>query len=168
MNEVTAAVALAQVERMGDLVERRQEVAKYFIKAVEGCDWITPQYVPDGYTNTFWTFATLYTGEEKIGISWKHFYNKFKEIGGHGFYGGHSVVYEEPVIKDLTFIKSGYIPSSGPCSYSHEYNYDNAMCPVAERIQPQIMSFKTNYRDINEAKEQASILKKLINQLSIK
>ena len=36
------------------------------------------------------------------------------------------------------------------------------MCPVAERIQPLIMSFKTNYRNLEEAKKQASILKRLI------
>lgn len=165
MNEVTAAVALAQVERMSDLVERRQEVAKYFMKAVEGCDWITPQYVPEGYTNTFWTFATLYTGEEKIGLNWKGFYNKFKEVGGHGFYGGHSVVYEEPVIKELTFLKSGYIPDHGPCNYATAYKYEKGMCPVAERIQPLIMSFKTNYRNLEEAKKQASILKRLIEHI---
>jgi hypothetical protein len=35
------------------------------------------------------------------------------------------------------------------------------MCPVAERIQPQIMSFKTNYRNLEEAKKQAFILKKI-------
>ena len=45
-------------------------------------------------------------------------------MGGHGFYGGHSVVYEEPVIKNLTFLKSGYIPSHGPCNYGELYNYN--------------------------------------------
>lgn len=166
MNEITAAVALAQVERIDFLVERRQKAASYFKEAIEGCEWITPQHIPDGYVNTFWTFTTLYNGEVLIGLTWKDFYNKFKELGGHGFYGGHSVVYEEPVIKNLTFIKSGYMPSHGPCTYGQVYKYEKGMCPVAETVQPQIMSFKTNYRNLKDAKKQASILKKLILSLN--
>ena len=59
MNEITAAVALAQVERIDLLVERRQKVASYFNEAIQGCDWITPQHVPDGYVNT----CLLYTSD---------------------------------------------------------------------------------------------------------
>ena len=40
------------------------------------------------------------------------------------------------------------------------------MCPVAERVQKQMMSFKTNYRDLEEAKDQALILNKLVKSLS--
>ena len=37
--------------------------------------------------------------------------------------------------------------------------------PVAEKIQKQIMQFKTNYRNLNEAKHNAVILKKILNNL---
>ena len=63
MNEVTAAVALAQTERMDFLVSRRQKVAEYYYDAIKECEWIKPQHVPDGYVNSFWSFAALYEGE---------------------------------------------------------------------------------------------------------
>jgi len=166
MNEITAAVALAQVERIDFIVERRQKVADYFYEAIEGCDWIVPQHVPEGYVNTFWTFTTLYRGEEVTGLTWKDFYHKYKELGGDGFYGGLSVVYEEPVIKELAFITSGYFPHNSTCDYENAFKYEKGMCPVAERVQPEIMQFKTNYRNLDEAKEQAAILKKLIDSLN--
>ena len=45
-------------------------------------------------------------------------------------------------------------------------SYKAGICPVAEETQPQIMQFKTNYRDINVAKQKAEILKELIDDLS--
>ena len=37
--------------------------------------------------------------------------------------------------------------------------------PVAEKIQKQIMQFKTNYRNLDEAKKNAKILKNIINEI---
>lgn len=165
MNEVTAAVALAQVERMDMIVSRRQKVAEFYYEAIEGCDWITPQLVKEGCLSSYWSFCVLYEGEDATGLSWKDFYNKYKEAGGDGFYGAHSVVYEEPVIKNLQFIESGYLPSNLSSEFSGSFDWQKGFCPVAEEIQPKIMQFKTNYRNLEDAKKQASILKNLINSL---
>ena len=43
--------------------------------------------------------------------------------------------------------------------------YKPDRCPVAEKIQPQIMQFKTNYRNMDVAKRKTEILNKLINSL---
>ena len=47
-----------------------------------------------------------------------------------------------------------------------ETKFKPGLCTVAEEIQPQIMQFKTNYRDLKTTKEKATMLKKLINKLS--
>ena len=47
MSEVSAAVGLAQFERINGIVERRIAVAKMFDEAIQGCDWIVPQYIPE-------------------------------------------------------------------------------------------------------------------------
>ena len=39
--------------------------------------------------------------------------------------------------------------------------------PVAEKIQKQILQFKTNYRNLNEAKKNSKILKKLLREIEI-
>ncbi len=42
------------------------------------------------------------------------------------------------------------------------YSYENGLCLAAERIQPQLLQFKTNYFGTDEAETQAEILRKTI------
>tara|TARA_A100001015_G_C15007290_1_gene721323 strand:- start:788 stop:934 length:147 start_codon:yes stop_codon:yes gene_type:complete len=37
--------------------------------------------------------------------------------------------------------------------------------PVSEKIQKQIIQFKTNYRDLREAKKNANVLKKILEKI---
>lgn len=39
------------------------------------------------------------------------------------------------------------------------------LCPVAEALQPKLMQFKTNYRDLKEAEKKTAVLKKLIRSI---
>lgn len=139
MNEFTAAVGLAQLERIKVLVGQRKACAELFLKAIEDCNWIIPQKVPKDVENTYWTFTVKYERDD-----WKTFYSTFKKNGGDGFYGGLSVVYKEPVMKN----------------YNHV-----GKCPVAEKIQPKMMQFKTNYRNMKDAEKQAKILKRTIGDM---
>lgn len=164
MNEVTAAVALAQVERIDMIVARRQKCAEYFFEAIEGCEWIVPQKVPDGCTNSYYTFTVRYKGEQAKGLTWKGFYNKYKALGGDGFYAGLKVVYKEPVMAQGSFLKSGYLGNPND-EMDSRFVYETGMCPNAEAAQPEMMSFKTNYRDLEQAKNQAAILSKLIDEI---
>lgn len=164
MNEVTAAVALAQLERVDQIVARRQKVAEYFMDAISGCDWMVPQKVGSDYVNSYYTFTLRYKGETALGLTWKDFYNRYKALGGHGFYAGLKVVYKEPAMREKVFLKSGYLPDS-VARETDRFNYESGMCPVAEEVQPEMMSFKTNYRNLEEAKQQTKILADLIKSL---
>ena len=150
MSEVSAAVGLAQFERIADIVERRIAVAKMFAKAVSGCNWISPQYEPEGYKNSHYTFSFEYKGLDLLGITWKEFYKMYVDNGGDGFYSACVVPYLEPVFQN-----------------NENYNkiYTKGMCPIAEDLQKKIMQFKTNYRSLSIAKEKANILKALIDKL---
>lgn len=162
MNELSAAVGLAQLERVDFLVSRRKEVASYFLEALEGCNWIIPQKVPGGYENSYWTFTVKYEGEESFGIKWKDFYNLFKKNGGDGFYGGLSVAYLEPVMQNKVFL-NGYLPLSD--DFKNLFNYEKGLCPIAEEVQPKMMQFKTNYRNLERAKFNAETLQKTIKEI---
>jgi perosamine synthetase len=162
MNEVSAAIGLAQLERVEFLVSRRQEVARFFLEALDGCEWIIPQKTPKGFENSYWTFTVRYEGEQTVGVSWKDFYNKYKNNGGDGFYGGLSVAYEEPVMVFKPFFKS-YLPNIN--LYKNAFNYEKGLCPVAERVQSKMMQFKTNYRNLDIARRQTEILRKTIKEI---
>ncbi len=150
MTEVSAAIGLAQFERVHTLVARRQAIAKLFDEATDGCDWIVKQKVPEGYVHSYYAYSVRYYGDEAVGLSWKGFYNRYKEMGGDGFYGACKVPYLEPVFKNIEI---------------NGIRYKKGLCPVAEEIQSKIMQFKTNYRNIDEAKRKTEILKKLIESL---
>jgi len=162
MNELTAAVALAQIERARIIVERRKAVANIISEAFEGCKWITPQLNPPDYENSYWTYTVLYNGDSSHGVSWRSFYKKFKSAGGDGFYGGVSVPYLEPVFQDKAFLKT-YLPDVA--DYNQAFDYQAGLSPIAEKIQPKMMQFKTNYRDLTKARRQRDILHSVITDI---
>ena len=153
--EFNAAIALAQLEDLDAKVRQRQEVANLFLQEVAPCNYITAQYNPPGHENSYFTLGLKYEGHEKIGITWQQFREKYIEYGGDGFYGAWSVPYLEPVMTERKFVQRC------PNIYGNIY-YQKGLCPVAESLQPKIMQFKTNYRDMDLAAQKASALKNTI------
>jgi perosamine synthetase len=153
--EFNAAIALAQLEDLDAKVEQRSKVANMFIDAMNTCDFLTPQYTPEGYENSYFTLGVLYDGAEKLGASWQDFREKYISLGGDGFYGAWSVPYLEPVMEQRKFVERC------PAIYD-TITYEKGLCPVAESVQPRIMQFKTNYRDISLAAEKVEALKNTI------
>lgn len=151
MNAITAAIGLAQFERIDFLVNRRKEVGKMFLDAVKGCDWIETQEIPDHSEHSYFTFGMLYNGEKALGISWKEFYNIYKEMGGDGFYACWKPPYIEPSLRGKKY---------------GDQLFEYGLCPIAEEYQKKIMAFKSNYRNLDEAKIQSDILSELIKKIS--
>ena len=155
LSELSAAVALAQLEKSSELIDMRIKSAKKFIEVMANCDYLTPQFTPDGYENSYYTLAVLYQGYESINVTWEDFRKKYVELGGDGIYGAWAVPYMEPVIAEKKFVYRN------PKIYKN-LNYEPGLCPIAESVQPKIMQFKTNYRDLELASDKAQILQKTI------
>jgi perosamine synthetase len=150
MNAISAAVGLAQLERVDHIVARRQACARLFLDAIAGCGWMIPQAVMEGVEHSFYTFAVDYHGESERGVKWKEFYNRYIAMGGDGFYGCVVTPYLEISLRDKMF---------------GAYKMETGLCPVAEGLQLRIMQFKTNYRDMGEAQKKAELLSTLIDQI---
>jgi perosamine synthetase len=131
MSDLQAAVLLGQTERMEELLSVRLEAARLFGEAVKDCEWLIPQYVPEGYTHTYWCYPLLLS--EKAPCDWHGFRRRFLEKGGHKFYASWRLTYQEPAFAEYT-----------------------AHCPVAESIQPRLILLKTRLPD---AERQAEILR---------
>lgn len=159
MPEFTAAVAYAQLERVDELVKLRQNAAKIFIEAIDDCDFMIPQKTPSEYVNSYYSLGVRYLGKEKLGVSWQDFRKEYVEMGGDGYYGAWSVPYLEPVMENRVFAER--LPE-----IFKDVKYEAGLCPIAERVQKQIMQMKTNYRDLELAKQKADILNKLIRKYS--
>jgi perosamine synthetase len=160
ISELCAAVALAQLERLEELVNVRIKVAEAYGEAVKGCSWLRPQFVPDDYINPYWTYAVVLEHPE---ITWHQFREVFQKFGGDGFYAAWKLTYHEPVFRN----KNYYLPESVVLSdiYS-KYEYLPGLCQNAEYLQPRLIQFKTNYFN-NPLKltQQIDALKKTINYL---
>lgn len=156
--EFNSAVALAQLERVHTLVNLRIKSARYFLDVIQDSGLFIPQNVSPRASHSYYTLGARYIGDQIYGVSWQDFRKQYISLGGDGIYGAWSVPYLEPVIA------TGDFKRINPSVYS-EVAYAIGSCPVAERVQPQIMQFKTNYRDMNLAEEKADILAKTINRI---
>ena len=159
MPEFNAAIALAQLENARKLQQLRIDSASIFLDVMNETDFLIPQKIPEHSTHSFYTLGVKYKGKENIGVTWQDFRKAYVDAGGDGIYGAWSIPYLEPVMLDKKYIKHY------PELYS-QISYEEGICPVAEKIQAELMQFKTNYRDLSLAKSKAKILKKVINKFS--
>jgi len=160
--EIAAAVALAELERLEDLVAMRTACAEAFRQAVSGCPWIVPQEVPQGTVHAWWTFVFRIVDG---GPDWAELRRQFVERGGDGFYGAWRPTYREPVFETLS-AEVAARPGRFPHLAGVMPDYREVHCPVTERIQPRLVHMKTNYFDLDEAERQAGILSETIRHFS--
>jgi perosamine synthetase len=160
--EIAAAVALAELERVEELVEMRRACADCFAQVVEDCDWLVPQKTPEGYVHSYWVYAVRIARDD---LDWSAFRRKFVELGGDGFYGAYLPLHREPVFANL----SRQVQSS-PERYPHFAgrlpDYREVSCPIWEKIQPRVIQLKTNYFDLDTARRQAEVLGQTIDYFS--
>ena len=155
LSEFNAAIALAQLEKHELLIKMRTDSAKIFLDEMSDVDYLIPQITPEGYENSYYTLGVKFEGADLHGITWEQFRQKYIELGGDGIYGAWAIPYLEPVVKNNQYAYRN------PSQYQG-LHYPIGTCPVAESIQPKIMQFKTNYRDLELCKQKASALKNTI------
>lgn len=154
LSELNAAVALAQTERMNELVSARRKSAEIFLEVLDNCKWLVPQYIPKFYTSSYWALACKL---DLNVVSWEKFREIFLQYGGDKFYGAWQLTYLEPLFLNKLFLKRKPFINQ---------DYKKGLCPIAEKIQPALLQFKTNYWDTEQAKEQAKILEKTVSYFS--
>ena len=158
MPELCAAVALAQVERLEELVGLRIKVARMYSEALGNCEWLVPQKVPSGYQHSYWTYVLRL--ENQGDFSWYDFRREYMEQGGDGIYGAWQLTYLEPAFNEKT--------PDQICSLhtfrceGHPQGYGPGLCPRAESAQPKLLQFKTNYMDLGLAQQKAEALARTI------
>lgn len=159
LSELNAAVALAQVERLEELVGQRIRVAQMYAEAARGCNWLIPQVVPEGYKHSYWTYVLKL--ENNGDFSWYDFRKKYMELGGDGIYAAWQLTYLEPAFRMKNFYPKR-CPIHCPLYEGPVQEYGAGLCPIAESVQPKLFQFKTNYMDMNIAEQKAEALAKTI------
>jgi perosamine synthetase len=163
MPQIVAAVCYAQLKNVRKIVKRRIKVADYFSLAIKDSNILIEQKKPKNTKHSHYTFSARLVSNEKI--KWKEIYNIYKSKTGHGFYGACVCPHLEPSIK--TFMKKNGCFNCKKISAGC-YCTKKGFLPIAEKIQKQIMQFKTNYRNLHEARINAKILNRILKKIETK
>ncbi len=161
--ELSAAIGLAQLERLEELVRWRQDIARMYAEVIDGCSWLVPQKVPRNVTHTYYSYPVLLKTEKKD-LPWSTFRDKYVEFGGEPIYGACKPVYLEPVFRKEKFYGKG-CPNHCPLYEGTSQKYEKGLCPACERVQPNLLCFKTHYKGRNNrtlAMRQMDALAKVI------
>lgn len=149
LNDISAAVGIGQLKRVKEIVGRRKEIGNLFRNNIENkYEWFVPQKTPDYVEHAYYTFSCEYKVEMLNGKHWKTFYNEFIRRGGDGFYA---------------CVANPYLEESLYQIYKNKFKEDYYLCPNAEKLQRNVMCFKTNYRNFNEAVKQVDLLCELLD-----
>lgn len=152
MSELQAAVALAQLERIEELVENRVKVARIFDEVVKNSKVLKRQLEPENVINSYWSYS-LVLDTEQPEMDWYRFRDLFQKNGGDGYYAAWKLSYNEPLFLNIVQQMDGVW---------QEYNSN--LCPISEYLQPRMIQLKTNYWSLDEAMKQAEILSKTIEK----
>ncbi len=138
MNQLAAAVALAQMERNDFFIQLRRDMGVAYKAALSASSLLSPQFEPDGFYYTYYTFSAKFNGDEH-GVKWEDFRKKYMDFGGDGIYAASKLQHQEPAFRDN---KIGY-----------------GETPVAVDLQKKLMNFTTNQANFEEREIQINALK---------
>jgi perosamine synthetase len=137
MNDATAALGFERLAHADRLLADRREAAAMYRDAIGGCGWLTPQYVPDGWTHDYWAFAVACDTPERA----RWLQDAVVRHGGEMPYGAWRLTYHEPAFRHLA---------------------PDGTCPVAEDLQPRLLQLQTN--DLPSAARNAQALATAIRE----
>ncbi len=138
---------------MEELVEIRCKNAAYYREQVKDCAWLHPQFVKEGNIPSYWTYVLRLDIEK---VDWHAFRKKYVELGGDGIYAAWKLSYQEPMFQNKAFLNREKL------GIYDLYDYKKIHCINAEFLQPRLLQLKTNYYDLEKARQQAEVLGKTI------
>lgn len=134
MTEISAAIALTQLEDIDAHVKRRENLAERLSLAAKGLQGLTPPVVRDGCRHNYYCWALRCHGD--LGISRYTFSRALSAEGFPNTEGYVRPLYLLPVFQNKVAIgRNGY-----PFSLTNR-TYTKGICPVAEKMYEQEVLF---------------------------
>jgi perosamine synthetase len=168
MNEVTAAVGLAQLEKVDRIVEGTYNKTLAILnKAIDGCEWIRPRAVPKQAKMAGYWWSCTWEGDTK-GLS----FEKLKELEaeldvglrfGFNFYPA----YEFPFFRESTAYRTQPdCPVRCPFYTSKSnYHYTWGLTPVTEELMERLITVNLIFLSIPAAEKMAEGIRQLIRRM---
>ena len=159
MNEFSAAIALAQSERLNYFIKLRRKSGNKFQKIFNKLKSFDTQFIHKFIFN--YTFAAKLNYRENKYLNWYSFRKKFMSYGGDGIYAASKLIHQEPAMKKYKI---------GRCFKTCKKNciLKCKGTPIAKQLQKSLFLFTTNQEDDLSVNKQINALKKTISFFDIK
>ena len=167
MNEMTAAIGLAQLERVDQIVQGTYNVTlKMFNDAIVGCTFLKPRRVPAEATQAGYWFACTWQGD-KLGMDYARFKKLNDELGiGLRFGFNQTAPYEFDFFKKGTAYGPHGCPQKCPIyTAQSNYQYRPGLCPVVEDVMPRLCTANLIFLPTDEARKAADKLQQAIRTM---
>jgi perosamine synthetase len=149
---IQAAIGLAQLERVDEILARRRRMADAF-REIIGKEWPF-ECQEDHPKHAYWTFAVVIENN-----GWERFRDLFIKNGGKPPRAAWQVPYNEPVISGRSYVERLHESDQE----RNTYDYENC-CPIAEKLQTQIMQFNLGAETDKEADREIEILRRTMKE----
>jgi len=161
MNEMTAAVGLAQLERYPEYMKEYNATLAMLNEAIADCKWLRNRTVPKQAEQVGYIWACLWEGD-KHGLS----FDRFKEIAaeeraGLGYEFTERPAQTFPIFKTSTAYHKKDCPVRCPF-YKGSYRAGKCKTPVAADILKRVIMSGIVERDPKDVKRQAAAIKRAI------
>ena len=163
MNEVTAAIGVAQLQRVNAYLDEYKQNLGILNEAIKDCEWLRNREVSEDAQQSGYNWACLWEGD-KHGLDYDQFKQICRELEvpvGFGFTQKPAYTYD--FFKEATAYHHKNCPTRCPY-YRSDYHYQDGLCPVAEDLLPRIVSSGVMEVSEREMQRRASLLRKAIRR----
>lgn len=163
MNAVTAAIGLAQLEKVDGIIEYYNKTHAILNEAIKECNWLKPRLVPQEATVAGYWFACTWEGD-KYGLD----YNRFKKLNkdmniGLRFGFNEYAPYEFDFFRESSAYNHPDCPIRCPIyTAKSNYRYKRGLCPNVEDVMQRLVTVRLIFLSVEEAKEMAEKLHEAI------
>jgi dTDP-4-amino-4,6-dideoxygalactose transaminase len=143
MNELSGAVAAAQVRKVESVVERRRRVADSISAGIRNVPGVIPPKKRSGCKSSWWLYPMM-IDENMLSISPKEFAKALSAEGmgaGHGYIG--KPIFMSPVLQEKATYGASQCPFVCPY-YGKDITYAEADCPNTLEILRRLITLPCN------------------------
>ena len=167
MNEVTAAVGLAQLEKIDGILATYAKTLAILNKAIAGCPWLKPRHVPRQAEMVGYWWACTWEGE-KHGLSYERFQKLSEELKvGLRFGFNHYPAQDFPLFRETTAYRTHPdCPVRCPLyTAKSTFRYTWNQTPVCQDLMPRLVTVNLIFLSIPAAETMADRIRTLIQRM---
>jgi len=164
MNEVTAAIGLAQLQRVQGYLDNVYNVTLGILnEAIKDCSWLKTRAVLPGSQVAGYWWAATWEGD-KHGLSYERFQKLNDELKiGLRFGFNQTPPYEFEFFRGPAVYKHPDCPIRCPYYvYKSDYRYVQGLTPVTEDLMPRLVTAGLIFLEVPQAREMAEKLHEAI------